>query len=484
MCLSQLIPFGYDGLNRLISASGPWGAGTFSYDLLGNLHGQTLGSRTVSVEYNSLNRVSRVRDSNTGNVWRNYTHDNRGSVTSNGQLNWVYDRSEQPVSMSGSDSGSFVYDAHRRRVRQDINGETIYSVYTSSGAMVYRHNATTGEATDYLRLGGRTIARLATSGGATTVTYTHSDHLGSPAAATNAAGALLWREDYTPFGEARQTPAANDDGESFTGHITDSDTGVVYMQARYYDPAIGRFLSNDPVGFAQGGVGYFNRYAYVGNDPVNATDPTGEWVWMAVGAAIGGGVQIWSEVRSGNLDLSDGIQMSDLQAGARVGIAAGTGMLGGGAAGAIGKQFAGAALRQVGARIAANTAVGAGLGGTQAAANAVTEGRLPTLAEVGNGATIGALTSAGGAGLGEGLAASGRAIASARGAAQAADDMANAMVQGAEAPRGVSGLYAPSAPSRVSTGFSAAGDALGTGVANSGGLVSSGDACSNSARCE
>jgi RHS repeat-associated protein len=178
--------------------------------------------------------------------------------------------------MSGSDSGSFVYDAHRRRVRQDINGETIYSVYTSGGAMVYRHNATTGEATDYLRLGGRTIARLATSGGATTVTYTHSDHLGSPAAATNASGALLWREDYTPFGEARQAPAANADGESFTGHITDSDTGVVYMQARYYDPAIGRFLSDDPVGFAQGGVGYFNRYAYVGNNPLNATDPSGE----------------------------------------------------------------------------------------------------------------------------------------------------------------------------------------------------------------
>ncbi|SDM91289.1 RHS repeat-associated core domain-containing protein, partial [Maricaulis salignorans] len=61
-----------------------------------------------------------------------------------------------------------------------------------------------------------------------------------------------------------------------TGHITDTDTGMVYMQARYYDPAIGRFLSGDPVGFAQGGPGYFNRYAYVGNNPLNATDPSGE----------------------------------------------------------------------------------------------------------------------------------------------------------------------------------------------------------------
>ncbi|MEM9740873.1 MAG: RHS repeat-associated core domain-containing protein [Pseudomonadota bacterium] len=50
------------------------------------------------------------------------------------------------------------------------------------------------------------------------------------------------------------------------------------MQARYDDPVIGRFLSKDPVGFTEGGVGYFNRYAYVGGDPVNLTDPTEEWV--------------------------------------------------------------------------------------------------------------------------------------------------------------------------------------------------------------
>ena len=47
------------------------------------------------------------------------------------------------------------------------------------------------------------------------------------------------------------------------------------MQARYYDPVIGRLLSNDPVGFAEGGVQYFNRYAFVANNPVNAIDPTG-----------------------------------------------------------------------------------------------------------------------------------------------------------------------------------------------------------------
>ena len=91
-------------------------------------------------------------------------------------------------------------------------------------------------------------------------------------------------------GEARQQPAANDTGESYTGHITDTDTGLVYMQARYYDPAIGRFLSQDPMGFAQGGVGYFNRYAYVGNDPLNMTDPTGEFGHILGAGALAGAV--------------------------------------------------------------------------------------------------------------------------------------------------------------------------------------------------
>jgi|GEM_PF-3818336 len=47
------------------------------------------------------------------------------------------------------------------------------------------------------------------------------------------------------------------------------------MQARYYDQVVGRFLSNDPVGFAEGGVDYFNRYSYTANDPVNNFDPDG-----------------------------------------------------------------------------------------------------------------------------------------------------------------------------------------------------------------
>ncbi|MEC8926136.1 MAG: RHS repeat-associated core domain-containing protein, partial [Pseudomonadota bacterium] len=60
--------------------------------------------------------------------------------------------------------------------------------------------------------------------------------------------------------------------QGYTGHVGDN-TGLVYMQARYYDPVIGRFYSNDPIGFRD--VHSFNRYAYANNNPYKYTDPDG-----------------------------------------------------------------------------------------------------------------------------------------------------------------------------------------------------------------
>lgn len=64
-------------------------------------------------------------------------------------------------------------------------------------------------------------------------------------AASGAGGALLWREQYAPYGAKLADPAANRDDAGYTGHIQDVATGLTYMQARYYDPALGRFLSPD-----------------------------------------------------------------------------------------------------------------------------------------------------------------------------------------------------------------------------------------------
>jgi RHS repeat-associated protein len=176
--------------------------------------------------------------------------------------------SDQPVLISGAATGTYLYDGNMKRVRGIVNGKTIYNVYDASGTLAHVDDASTAKKTDYI---GK-IARI-TNGN---VTYLHKDHLGSASSGTDVNGAVAWAEQYTPFGETILNPAANDNLDGFTGHIKDKATGLNYMQARYYDPALGRFLSIDPVGFDDtGNPTYFNRYAYSGNDPVNNIDPTG-----------------------------------------------------------------------------------------------------------------------------------------------------------------------------------------------------------------
>jgi RHS repeat-associated protein len=108
------------------------------------------------------------------------------------------------------------------------------------------------------------------------VTYYHLDALGSPLAATDFLGEVVWRETYQPYGARIQNaPAASDNARWYTGHVQDPDTGLVYAGARYYDPTIGRFLAVDPVAFTEKNVHSFNRYAYGNNNPYKYIDPDG-----------------------------------------------------------------------------------------------------------------------------------------------------------------------------------------------------------------
>ncbi len=109
------------------------------------------------------------------------------------------------------------------------------------------------------------------------VTYFHNDISGSPMLATDAAGAVVWKENYRPYGE-RLTKAAGSDSNNkiwFAGKPFDSGTGLTYMGARYYDPAVGRFMGVDPAPVNPGDVHAFNRYVYANNNPYKFVDPDG-----------------------------------------------------------------------------------------------------------------------------------------------------------------------------------------------------------------
>lgn len=109
------------------------------------------------------------------------------------------------------------------------------------------------------------------------VTYVYTDPQGTPLAEADAQGNIVARYDYTPYGNSVSSLGNAPNGPGYTGHVNDPETGLVYMQARYYQPT-GGFLSPDPVLPTPGNIFNFNRYAYANNNPINHVDPDGRSV--------------------------------------------------------------------------------------------------------------------------------------------------------------------------------------------------------------
>lgn len=105
------------------------------------------------------------------------------------------------------------------------------------------------------------------------VTYYYTDPQGNVLAEADTSGNITARYDYTPHGVQIMDTAS--DAPRFTGHVSDSETAMVYMQQRYYDPSIGRFLSTDPSGPSAGNLNHFGRYGYAYDNPYRFTDPDG-----------------------------------------------------------------------------------------------------------------------------------------------------------------------------------------------------------------
>jgi RHS repeat-associated protein len=142
---------------------------------------------------------------------------------------------------------------------------------------MYATDLRTAQNSDYIYLGGSLVAirSKATATGVLTTKYQHTDALGSPIAVSSSTRTLLERSEYEPYGKLLNRSLT--DGPGYTGHVSDSATGLSYMQQRYYDPGIGRFLSVDPVTANGNTGGNFNRYKYAANNPYKFIDPDGRY---------------------------------------------------------------------------------------------------------------------------------------------------------------------------------------------------------------
>ena len=123
-----------------------------------------------------------------------------------------------------------------------------------------------------LVLGGLALAAQAT----TTDIYYHNDLAGTPLAATDGSGNVLWRQSYKPYGERLNPKAPAEQLPWYTGKAHVEAAGLSYYGARWYDPVLGRFMGVDPAGFSEANLHSFNRYAYANNNPYKFVDPDGK----------------------------------------------------------------------------------------------------------------------------------------------------------------------------------------------------------------
>ena len=116
------------------------------------------------------------------------------------------------------------------------------------------------------------------------VTYIHTDALGSPIAASDEDGNLIWRESYQPYGKRLRLQKGSD-RPWYTGKY-EEDMGLLYYGKRWYNPEIGRFYSVDPARFDESNIHSFNRYAYANNNPYKFVDPDGASAVTAFGGLL------------------------------------------------------------------------------------------------------------------------------------------------------------------------------------------------------
>jgi RHS repeat-associated protein len=295
--------FTYDTTNRVTGSSIGGTAKSVSYDGDGNItYKSDLGTYNYnasgSAQPHAIQSITGTVNSGSGYVTNpSYAYDNNGNMLSGGGRSVSYTATNQASSMAlpGGGTISYQYDTFDQRYQQAApEGTTVY--WNAQGVTSEQYTAAgTGAVTwrSYLTAAGEKIGMMVQpAGGAATPIYFHSDHLGSIVALTNSAGTVIERDDYDPWGKRRNTNGTDDPGDTLTSQTTRGYTGeehvadvaLINLNARMYDPQIGKFMGSDPLVASPYTSQGWNRFAYAGNNPLNATDPTGAYpVWCTDG---------------------------------------------------------------------------------------------------------------------------------------------------------------------------------------------------------
>ena len=344
--VSQEEKFSYDNLNRLTSYKGLMA----TYDAKGNI--LTKGDVSGTFAYNTSGKPYAISSSSVANGIMSsatqvisYTSFKRpNAITQDGNVaSFTYNGNQQRVKMQGAKGGSrlltryYLGDCYEIDETPSGNKEKLYlageNYYDASAVLVKDH-------TNSWKL-----------------YYIGRDYLGSITDIITEAGTKYASYNFDVWGRQRNSsshvyiPSGQEVelflGRGYSGHEHLKEFGLVNMNARLYDPALGRFLAPDPFVQMPDLSQNFNRYSYAMNNPLRYVDEDGEFIHIIIGAVIGGTANLIYKAVSGQLhSFKDGFAAFGIGAAAG-GLGAATGGLAfaaaGGAAGGIGGFLAGAA---------------------------------------------------------------------------------------------------------------------------------------------
>ena len=319
--------YGYDQQGQLTSATVGGTSYTYTYDTAGNIQSKKVGSTTTNYTYGNSAWRDLLTAYNGGSI--TYSGGNPTKYYDGSTFTWTQGR-RLATAKVGSTNISYAYDMAGVRSSKTV-GSTKYDFTTLSGLVTRQTGG--GKTIDFVYDENNQPLAMKYNN---TLYYYVLNAQGNVVRIVNSSRSVVASYTYDPWGKIISSSGtlADINPLRYRGYYYDSETGFYYLQSRYYDPEIGRFINADSYASTDAtGLLSTNMFAYCENDPVNGSDPNGEWIHIAIGSAMGAVTSIitgYASAKQAGKDYSLFMAVTDGLSGAASGAlaASGVGMVG------------------------------------------------------------------------------------------------------------------------------------------------------------